>query len=224
MSSSAVLITAKSPVPGLAKTRLATRFGDVGAATLAAAALLDTLRTARAVTGASVIVAVTGRLTDAVRKPDLDEALAGCTLIPQRGDGFAERLTNAHLDAAGTGAQRVIQIGMDTPQVRTDQLRTALRRLEPRARRCVLGIAEDGGWWAFGTALGRGARALSTVAMSRPDTGAATQAALRHAGLTVALLEPMMDVDLPTDIADVVRDCPPDSEFARTAQRLGAIG
>ncbi|MAU82406.1 DUF2064 domain-containing protein [Gordonia sp. Z-3] len=223
MSSAAVLIVAKAPVPGLAKTRLAGEFGDVGAATLAAAALLDTVRTARGVAGASVIVALTGRLADAVRSVDLIEALSGCTLITQRGDGFAQRLVNAHLDAADTGAQRVIQIGMDTPQVRADQLRSALRRLEPRARRCVLGIADDGGWWAFGTALGRGARALSTVTMSRPDTGIATQAALRHAGLTVALLDPMTDVDLPTDIAEVARECPDTSEFARTAELLGAV-
>ena len=47
----AILVVAKAPVAGLAKTRLAPAFGADGAAELAAAALLDTLV---AVRGASV--------------------------------------------------------------------------------------------------------------------------------------------------------------------------
>jgi glycosyltransferase A (GT-A) superfamily protein (DUF2064 family) len=46
----ALLVVAKSPVPGLAKTRLAASIGDAAAADYAAAALLDTLD---AVAGAS---------------------------------------------------------------------------------------------------------------------------------------------------------------------------
>ena len=37
-----VLVVAKAPVPGLAKTRLAAAVGDEAAADIAAAALLDT--------------------------------------------------------------------------------------------------------------------------------------------------------------------------------------
>ena len=39
----AVLVVAKAPRPGAVKTRLAADLGDVGAARVAAAALLDTL-------------------------------------------------------------------------------------------------------------------------------------------------------------------------------------
>ena len=43
MTGAAVLVVAKAPVPGAAKTRLAATVGDRNAAELAAAALLDTI-------------------------------------------------------------------------------------------------------------------------------------------------------------------------------------
>ena len=63
----AVLVVAKAPVPGLAKTRLAADVGDRAAAEIAAAALLDTLRVVAAVPTRNRIVAITGVLADAVR-------------------------------------------------------------------------------------------------------------------------------------------------------------
>ncbi|MEE3853096.1 DUF2064 domain-containing protein [Gordonia sp. LSe1-13] len=222
MTDSAVLIVAKAPVPGLAKTRLATRYGPRGAAALAAAALLDTLRTARQVAHTEVIVAYTGDLGASYRADDLLAALRDVTLLPQRGDGFAQRLTNAHLDAAATGAVRVLQIGMDTPQVRVDDLEGGLSALEG-GRSCVLGEACDGGWWAFGTVRAQGARALATVPMSRPDTGRLTRDALAGAGLTVHRLATMSDVDVPDDVDAVARACPDGSEFACTAEHLGTV-
>ena len=58
----AVLVVAKAPVAGLAKTRLAADVGPVVAAGLAAAALLDTLDTVRSVDATAHIVALTGDL------------------------------------------------------------------------------------------------------------------------------------------------------------------
>ena len=56
----AVLVMAKAPIPGLAKTRLAPHFGPEGAADLAAASLLDTLIAVRSADVTSRIVALTG--------------------------------------------------------------------------------------------------------------------------------------------------------------------
>lgn len=55
-----VLVMAKAPVPGLAKTRLAPDLGVGGAADVAAAALLDTLDAVAAAPVASRVVAMTG--------------------------------------------------------------------------------------------------------------------------------------------------------------------
>ena len=62
-----LLVVAKAPVPGLAKTRLCPPATPAQAAEIAAAALLDTLDAVYAVPGALPAVALTGDLGAAVR-------------------------------------------------------------------------------------------------------------------------------------------------------------
>ncbi|MBA2640637.1 MAG: glycosyltransferase, partial [Nocardioidaceae bacterium] len=83
----AVLVLAKAPVPGEAKTRLAAAVGDAVAADLAAAALLDTLRAASG-TGATTLVALTGDLARAARRAQVQAALVDAVVFDQRGDGL----------------------------------------------------------------------------------------------------------------------------------------
>lgn len=109
-----ILVVAKAPVPGLAKTRLAATLGDHGAADLAAAALLDTLDAVAATPVAARVVALTGDLDAACRAAAIRDRLGVFTVIDQRGEDFACRLANAHADAAAAvGARPVLQIGMD---------------------------------------------------------------------------------------------------------------
>ncbi|MFI5428706.1 hypothetical protein [Aeromicrobium sp. UC242_57] len=70
MTAPTVLVVAKAPVPGLAKTRIAETVGDDLAAAVAAAALLDTLATVTAV-GWPVVVAMTGDLSQAARSDEI---------------------------------------------------------------------------------------------------------------------------------------------------------
>ena len=117
------LVLAKSPVPGLAKKRLAAAIGDRAAADIAAAALLDTLDAVAATPAQAHVVAMTGDLDAAQRAEEIRNRLDAFTVVPQRGDGFAERLANAHVDAAdAVGNRTVLQIGMDTPQVSDEML------------------------------------------------------------------------------------------------------
>ena len=95
----AVLVVAKAPVPGQAKTRLAAGVGDRVAADIAAAALLDTLDAVASAPVAERVVALTGSLDDACAGAEIQSRLADFTVVPQRGLDFAERLANAHADA-----------------------------------------------------------------------------------------------------------------------------
>ncbi|HYQ70206.1 TIGR04282 family arsenosugar biosynthesis glycosyltransferase [Actinophytocola sp.] len=212
-----VLVVAKAPVAGLAKTRLAATVGAKRAAELAAAALLDTVDSARAVLGATVACALTGSLADAERSAELAETLGDCVVFPQRGGDFATRLANAHADVArrfpGTP---VLQVGMDTPQLRAPLLTSALFRL--READAVLGPAADGGWWALGLQRPADAHVLRTVPMSRPDTGARTLGALHDLGLQVELLPVMSDVDTMDDAVTVAAQAP-GSRFAQVMAR-----
>jgi glycosyltransferase A (GT-A) superfamily protein (DUF2064 family) len=121
---------AKAPVPGLAKTRLAATLGDAVAADIAAAALLDTLDAVAATPAQTRVVAMTGDLAAAARSAEIRARLDDFVVVGQRGDGFADRLANAHLDAAAASdGAAVVQIGMDTPQVTPELLADCVRGL-----------------------------------------------------------------------------------------------
>ncbi|MDO0972978.1 TIGR04282 family arsenosugar biosynthesis glycosyltransferase [Mycolicibacterium frederiksbergense] len=212
-----VLVVAKAPVPGLAKTRLAADVGAEVAADIAAAALLDTLDAVAAAPVSRRVVALTGDLWMACRSDEIADRLADFTVIAQRGDGFAERLACAHEDAAAPGLP-VVQIGMDTPQVTPDLLAECGRALVADA---VLGLAADGGWWVLGVRDAAMAGCLRDVPMSQPDTGELTLAALHDAGLRVHLVTELADVDTVADIAEVRRGCPPTGRFARATRMVG---
>lgn len=197
MTAPTLLIVAKSPVPGLAKTRIAETIGDSPAAELAAAALLDTLDVATAV-GWPVVVALTGNLTEAARSDEIAAALEATTVIEQRGDGLAERLANAHSDADGGAG--VIQVGMDTPQITVENFLDAGRLVAEGQR--VIGLAEDGGWWLLGLPDPSEAHALLDVPMSDPKTGALTEAALGGDLVRLAALRDMDNWDDAVAIAD----------------------
>jgi glycosyltransferase A (GT-A) superfamily protein (DUF2064 family) len=205
MSAPTVLVVAKAPVPGLAKTRVARTVGDAAAAELAAAALLDTLAAVRE-TGLSTVVALTGDLTAAARSDEIVAALDGVRVVPQVGETFGDRLARAHLDAdAGHG---VVQIGTDTPQVTADDLLEAAALLDRRPS--VLGPAEDGGWWLLGVRRGTDASALPSVEMSTPLTGQHTRDVLPQ---PVAEVRGLRDVDTWADAQAVAHDVP-GSRFA----------
>ncbi len=204
-----VLVVAKAPVPGQAKTRLAVSVGDDAAADLAAACFLDSLEAARSFAGTSgVVVALTGELDRAARADDLRDALVDVTVVPQRGDGFADRLVNAHADV---GDGPVLQIGMDTPQVTADLLAAAAVTLTRHD--AVLGPASDGGWWVLGRHLAADVRPLATVPMSSASTYLETCAALLATGLRVAETAVLRDLDELAD-ADRVAEAAPGSRFA----------
>jgi uncharacterized protein len=202
-----VLVVAKAPVPGLAKTRLCPPATPAEAAEIAAASLLDTLDAVRETSGVRRAVALTGDLDQAARGAQLREALQDFTVLPQRGRDFADRLANAHLDASRAhSGLPVLQIGMDTPQVTPDLLARACHRLS--AGDAVLGLASDGGWWLIGFRCPTEAGLLRDVPMSCTDTGENTHAALRSAGLAVAKLPTLSDVDTMTDAERVAASIP----------------
>ena len=219
-----VLVVAKSPVPGLAKTRLAATIGPGAAADLAAAALLDTVDAAQA-SGARVVVAVTGDLVLAARHDEVRTALRRVTVLEQRGDGLAERLGNAHADAhalagrGSTGGPAVFQVGMDTPQVTAGMLVDALAAA--RSYDAVLGPANDGGWWGLAVTRPGLADVLAHVAMSTPSTGRLTRAALEATGAGVRILPPLRDVDEWPDAVAVASQAPAGRFAAAVAAVVG---
>ena len=214
MTGPTVLVVAKAPVPGFAKTRIAGDIGDEAAAELAAAALLDTLE-ASVSSGMRVVVALTGDLDRAMRAGELRAALEDLVVVPQVGETFGDRLARAHLDAdVGHG---VVQVGMDTPQLTADDLVGAADLLDHYP--AVLGPAEDGGWWLLGVRRGTDASALAMVEMSTASTGRDTRDVLPA---PAALIRTLRDVDTWGDARHVAAEIPHTRFAAAVSERAAA--
>ena len=211
-----LLVIAKAPIAGFAKTRLTPDFSPREAAQIAAAALLDTLRAVRHSGVRHRMVAWTGDLTRAELSGELSTALSEFDLIPQRGTTFGQRLANAHADASRLGLP-VLQIGMDTPQAGPALLAVSATLLL-ECGDTVLGPASDGGWWALGLTDPRPARTLAEVPMSTDRTGELTREALSRCGCRIRRLPILTDVDTAADALAVAEEHR--GHFSRTVEQL----
>ena len=190
----ALLVIAKEPVPGRVKTRLTPPCTPAQAAALARAAIEDTLAAAAAVRrDIRRVLVLDGKPGDWVP--------GGFEVIPQRGEGLAERLAAAFEDA---GAPAFL-VGMDTPQVTPALLEAGLDGLQ--AAESVFGAALDGGYWAIGLRAAD-ARVFEGVPMSRDNTGAVQRARLAILGLRTAILPPLRDIDTIDDARAVALEAP----------------
>jgi uncharacterized protein len=194
-----LIVIAKAPVAGRVKTRLTPPFTPEQAAGLAAAALVDTLAAGtRAWRAERRVLVLDGEPGAWV--PD------GFEVLPQRGDGLAERLAAAFDDVGGPA----FLVGMDTPQVTPALLEAGLDAVLSGG--AALGAALDGGYWGIGLREAD-ARAFDGVPMSEDNTGAVQRARLAILGLRTAILPPLRDIDTIADARAVAREAP-DGRFA----------
>jgi len=196
-SGDALVIVAKFPKAHEVKTRLGASIGYENAAQLYRAFLCDlSERFATAQVTASyhlywscvpsihVLATVIG--------PD-------ATILPQRGNEFADRLYNISLDAAAAGYQRLVILSSDSPQLPPSVVRESFERLDDRD--VVVGPADDCGYYLIGLHLyPEPPNLFSGIRMSTSLVLAETL--IRAADLTcsVALLAPAFDVNEVTDL------------------------
>lgn len=202
----AIVVLAKAPRAGRSKTRLCPPCTPAEAATLAEAALADTLDAVSATPAARRVLALDGEPGEWM-PPGFD-------VVPQVGGGLAERLAGAFAAAGGPA----VLVGMDTPQVSPADLGAAIAALGGPGVDAVLGAAHDGGYWTIG--LRRpDARVFAGVPMSTAATGAAQRRRLAELGLRYADIAPLRDVDTIAD-AYAVAAAAPRSRFARRLASL----
>ena len=215
-----LVVIAKAPVAGLAKTRLAATVGDRAAADIAAATLLDTLDAVDATPVQDTVVALTGDLGQASTSRQIRSRLNDLQVVEQRGEDFSARLANAIADAAAvSGPRPVLLIASDTPQVTAELLTECAQALVDTD--AVFGLARDGGWWVLGVTDPAMAECLHSIPTSRSDTGPATLEALRDKGLNVTLVSELSDVDTVDDVEIVRTQCAPDSRFVHAIKAAG---
>jgi len=203
-----LVVLAKAPVPGRVKTRLCPPCTPGEAARVAEAALVDTLRAIAGTPAFRRAVVLDGEPGPWVPP--------GMEVVEQASGGLDERLAAACDVVRGS----VLLIGMDTPQVSRTVLGTAIERLHRPGVDAVLGMAEDGGWWAIG--LRRpDPRVFLKVPMSTSHTGEAQANRLHALGLASMALPRLRDVDRFDDAVAVARSIPR-SRFARVVATVAA--
>jgi rSAM/selenodomain-associated transferase 1 len=196
-----IIVLAKEPVPGRVKTRLQPVFSASQAARLAAAALEDTVAAVRRCRATRRILAWEG---------DRASWQERFEVISQPPGTLNVRLAAAFAAAVSEPMDRsALLIGMDTPQITAQLLDSDWEGAD-----AVLGLSEDGGFWAIGLRYGHPPGLFDGVPMSTSRTGSAQLARLINSGLSVRLLPPLRDVDRPAD-ADLVATQFPGLHFSR---------
>ncbi len=193
-----VIVLAKEPSMGGAKTRLASDVGGDRASELCTAFVRDTLEVAverarRVYIAASPAEAV-GLFRS--RAPS-----ARCFAQPDA--DFGARLLHAFETALADGAQHPILIGTDSPTLPSHLLSVAHCALATHD--VVLGPADDGGYYLIGmNALYRSLFEVIDWSTERVLSQALERA--RSAGLSVFLLPPWYDIDTGDDLARLASD------------------
>ena len=192
----AVLVMAKAPRAGLAKTRLAPMLGHDRCASLQAALITRAATTATAVTPGATFLAFD--------PPDARDELAGLLpagveLLPQRGGHLGERMAAAVTDVYAVHQGLLAVVGTDIPLLGARHLRGTFAELATGAD-VVLGPAYDGGYYLAG--MTRPVPSLFDIdpeLWGGPDVLAATVARVEANGLRWHLLEVLRDLDTPED-------------------------
>jgi uncharacterized protein len=191
----AVIVMAKAPVPGFAKSRLIPALGAAAAAALAERLLEHAVGQAAAAGFTTLELCVTPALTH----PTFARLRARHRLqLTLQGEGdLGARMQHA-LQRALAGHDRALLLGSDAPAIDAPMLRRAGAALD--AADAVFVPALDGGYALVG--LRRSLPQLfDGIAWSTAQVMAQTRARAASAGLRVVELAPVADID---DAADLV--------------------
>jgi rSAM/selenodomain-associated transferase 1 len=190
-----VIVFARAPVPGEAKTRLIPALGAEGAAKLHAALTHRALEVATA----AALGPVELWMAPPAGHPFFDECAArhGVTLHVQQGGDLGARMRHAVAEALRHSG-RAIVIGTDCPGLEVRDLHDAANALTEAP--AVLQPALDGGYVLLGLATAD-APIFAGIAWGGDTVMAATRERLGAAGLAWRELEPRRDIDRPEDLA-----------------------
>jgi len=194
-----LVVFAKRPGPGEVKTRLCPPLAPGQAAALAAAFLRDTVLIGEHLADWERVLAY----APWGARRAMAELAPGWRLLVQRGVDLGARLEGAVGGVSPRGADRVVVIGSDSPQLPPERLQEAAAVLE--GADVVLGPTEDGGYYLIG--LRRWQRGMfAGVRWSTEHALADTLARAKRLGLRCKLLEPSYDVDDIDGLRRLARD------------------
>ena len=191
--SHALIVFARAPELGRVKTRLAAGLGDVAALGIYRRLADQVISAVRASDSYSIIVAYTPAAAEHAMREWLGPSIV---LRSQASGDLGARMAGAIGDALAAGAERVVVIGTDCPDLDAQVVETAFRQLA--SSDAVLGPATDGGYYLIGMSRLH-PELFDDIPWSAPDTLRVTLERARASGISIALLDERHDIDTADD-------------------------
>jgi uncharacterized protein len=200
----ALIVFLKNPSPGRVKTRLAAGIGDEKALHIYIELLRITAEAVKSLQGVSAFLyfneAPPGDASAEDHRARVDAFRNGndCTVAVQEGNDLGKRMLNAFEEVKKKGFEKICIIGTDCPAVSSGLLEEAFLALDTRD--IVIGPAIDGGYYLLGMKQIH-ANLFGDKDWSTPSVLESTRADAEKAGLSVALLGQLRDIDDADDLA-----------------------
>jgi len=188
-----LVIMAKAPRPGTAKTRLAQSLPAPAVVELYGCLLDDTIALAQSLDHTDIAI-----MCPASDVHDLARVVGDTVaIVAQSGDGLAAGLTSVFANFALAGHTRIIAFNSDSPHLPAPVLQGAFQALA----RCdvVVGPTHDGGYYLVGAKASHPGL-FTADGLGTTNAFDALQARARALGLSVHLTDPFYDIDVAGDL------------------------
>jgi len=187
-----LIIFVKAPRPGDVKTRIAQVIGREAAChayVMIVEAFLGNLQT---------VLDVQIRYSPDDAFPDIRRWVQSKWTSAGQGPGdLGERLVSAFRDGFASGAERVVVIGSDAPDITREDIESAWQALATHD--VVIGPAEDGGYWLIGLRAEQPSL-FENMPWSSPTMFQETVARAHAAKLSIHTLRQLCDIDTVEDL------------------------
>ena len=198
MSSERLIVFLKAPRAGTVKTRIAQTAGEQRALNIYTEMVERVLESVRDLPNVELRFA-----PDDARDDVQPWRREHWSAQPQGPGDLGERLQRAFADAFAGGAERVVIIGSDCPEVRAGDVRTAWKEL--RSHDVVVGPAIDGGYWLIGLRAPQ-PELFHGIPWSSEQVLGETLARAKSLKLRMQLLRILTDIDTEADWNAYVRE------------------
>jgi uncharacterized protein len=189
-----LVIMAKAPRPGSAKTRLAESLPLAAVVDLYRCLLNDTVALAKSLSDVDVAI-----MCPASDVEDLARAAGSrVRIVAQSGDGLAAGLTSVFAHLAVADRRRVIAFNSDSPHLPASVLKSAFEALAM----CdvVVGPTHDGGYYLVGATASHPGL-FTGDGLGTTNAFEALLARAKELGLSVRLTDPFYDIDVAADLS-----------------------
>ncbi|WP_447969685.1 TIGR04282 family arsenosugar biosynthesis glycosyltransferase [Nitrospira sp. M1] len=220
---SALIVFAKSPVPGSVKTRLCPPLTPDEAATLHGSLVMDTLERTKNLQGVDRILACApSQQHPFFQAVSARQHIALWEQIPD--DDLGARMAHAFSEAFTKNYTNAVMIGSDLPTISSEIIQQAVQGL--RKHDVVIGPSHDGGYYLIGLKKPN-PELFFDIPWSTHQVTALTKQKASDLGLSLTLLPVQRDLDTIEDLQFYIKESPNSLQKAvssRTGQVFKTLG